>query len=70
MGLRTDELNTVDDPVIPEVGVHVSAFHPFGYDAKLKLRLIGHLNSHDRQDIGMLDPFGNQHLLTEPLKIT
>jgi len=68
MGPRTDKFSTVGDLVILEVNVHIPAFHPFGYDGKL--RPIDHLNSLNRQDVVIFDLFGNQHFLTKSLEVT
>ena len=69
MGSKTHKLSTVGDRIILEKSMHIPVFHPFGHDAEVEL-FINHLNTRDRQDVVILDLFGNQHLLTEPLEVT
>jgi len=68
MGSRTDKFGTVGDFIIREVGVHVPPFHPFGYDSKPEAS--NHLDPLNRMDVVMFDLFGDQHLLTESLRVT
>ena len=69
MGSKTDKLSTVGGQIILEKSMHIPVLHPFGHDAKVEL-FINHLDSRDGQDVVVLDLFGNQHLLTEPLEVT
>ena len=67
MGSKTHKLCTVGDQIILEEGMHIPVLHPFGHDTKVEL-FINDLDSRDRQDVVVLDLFGNQHLLTESLE--
>jgi hypothetical protein len=65
MESKTDEFDAVGVLVAPKVSEHMPVFHPLGHNAELVI----HLDSHDRHDIVVFDLFGNQHLLTESLKV-
>lgn len=69
MGIQTNQSNAVEVLIIIllEMGAHVFVFHPRRYD---KVERFCKLDSYDRQDVGMISTLGNQHLRTEPLRIT
>ena len=73
MGIQTNQVNAVEVLITTffEVGAHVPVFHPWRHDAKARgIRGIRNLDSNDCQDVGIRNVFGNQHLLTEPLRVT